>query len=446
MLHVIKKGLDVPISGPPVQSIQDGPKISSVALLGPDYVGMRPSLLVGVGDRVKLGQPLFNDKKTEGVVHVSPGSGTVESINRGAKRKFLSLVVALDGTNEQETFPVFKSLQDVDPGELRKVLIQAGMWTAFRTRPYSRVPSPTSDPSAIFVTAIDTNPLAAEPELIIDSNRDNFVAGLTALTRLAQGKTYVCTREDSRVPGEKVPGVQFEQFSGPHPSGLVGTHIGLLDPVSMKKVAWHLNYQDVIAIGHLLTTGTIMTERVVAVAGPKVLKPSLFRTRLGANTDELTAGNVDREHTRVVSGSLLCGREATAPENFLGRFHLQVAALEEGDKRELFGWQGPGFNKFSITKIYAGSMSGKKLPITTSTGGSVRAMVPVGTYERVMPLDILPTPLLRSLIIGDTEQSQLLGCLELDEEDLALCTFVCPGKYDYGSILRDNLTTIEKEG
>lgn len=446
MVHTISKGLDVPISGQPVQAIEEGPAIQTVALLGNDYVGMRPTLLVGEDDRVQLGQPVFTDKKTEGVVYTAPGSGRVVSINRGAKRRFLSMIIELDGSSDEVVFDSFDSLQDADAAELRRVLVESGLWTAFRTRPFSRVPSPTTEPNSIFVTAMDTNPLAAEPELIIDAHRDLFIAGLTAVSRLTQGKTYVCTREDSRVPGERVAGVQFEQFSGPHPAGLVGTHIAMLDPVGPNRTVWHLNYQDVIAIGHLLTTGRLMTERVIAVAGPRVTRPALYRTRLGACTDELLAGNVQVDNTRVISGSILCGREAAPPENFLGRYHLQVAALEEGNKREFLGWQGPGFDKFSITRIYAGSLGNKRLPLTTSTGGSRRAMVPVGTYERVMPLDILPTQLLRALIVKDTEQAQALGCLELDEEDLGLCTFVCPGKYEYGSILRENLTTIEKEG
>lgn len=437
----------MPISGKPVQDIQPGTAITSVALLGDDYVGMRPTMLVDVGDSVKLGQPVFTDKKTEGVIFTSPGSGTVKAINRGKKRKFESIEIELSG-DEEETFETFTDLADIDRQKIQDQLVKSGMWQSFRTRPFSRTPALGSEPNSIFVTATDTNPLAAEPELIIAANVDLFVSGLQVVSRLTQGKTYVCTRDDSRVPGDKVPDVVFEQFQGPHPAGLPGTHIHFLDPVGPTKTVWQIGYQDVIAMGHLFTTGRIMTERVISVAGPLVEQPGLFKVRLGACLDEaITLAKPNLKNARVVSGSILSGRKSVPTKNYLGRYHNQVAVLEEGNHREFLGWQKPGFDKFSITKIYGGSWLKERLfPLTTSTGGSKRAMVPVGTYERVMPMDMLPTQLLRALLTGDTEESQLLGALELDEEDLALCTYVCPGKYEYGSVLRESLTLIEKEG
>jgi Na+-transporting NADH:ubiquinone oxidoreductase subunit A len=449
MLKTIKKGLDVPISGKPEQDISDAPKATTVALLGEDYVGMRPKLHVAVGDKVKIGTPLFDDKKTEGVVYTSPAAGTVKEINRGAKRKFLSLVIDVDG-DAAEKFDSFKNLGDLTRDKVQDLLVKSGLWTALRTRPFSKVPLPGSEPHSLFVTAIDTNPLAADPELIIESQKENFVSGLTVLSKLTEGKTFVCTKEDSKVPGENVPNVSFAQFSGPHPAGLVGTHIHFLDPVSEKKTVWHINYQDVIAVGHLFNTGELMTERVISLAGPRVEKPRLLRTQLGANIDGLVADNADLDNARVISGSVLTGRKVEAPENFLGRYNSQVCVLEEGTKREFLGWQLPGPDKFSVTPIYAGSWLKKLFPMTTSSGGSKRSMVPMGTYEKVMPLDILPTQLLRSIIFcakhGETDQALRMGVLELDEEDLSLCSFVCPGKYDYSSILRETLTLIEKEG
>ena len=446
MAIVIKKGLDLPIDGKPVQAIQPGSDISQVALLGDDYVGMKPTLLVKEGDPVKLGQPVFVDKKTEGVVYTSPTSGKVSSINRGAKRKFLSMIFDVDGEAE-ESFQSHETVVDLGRESIQKQLLDSGMWAAFRTRPFSKVPLPGSDPSSIFVTAMDTNPLSAEPELIISNHSEHFTTGLQVITQLTSGKTFVCTRNDSRIAGDKVPNVVQEEFHGPHPAGLPGTHIHFLDPVGPEKTVWQIGYQDVIAIGHLFTTGKLMTERTVSVAGPRVLKPGLFTTRLGCRVEDLTSGMIDGDDTRIVSGSVLCGRTCEEPINFLGRYDVQISALEEGDKREFLGWQGPGFNKFSITRIYAGAVGvGKLFKMSTNINGSKRSMVPVETYERVMPLDILPTQLLRALIVNDTEQAQALGCLELSEEDLGLCTYVCPGKYEYGSILRENLTQIEKEG
>ena len=446
MAIVIKKGLDLPIDGKPVQAIQPGPEISQVALLGDDYVGMKPTLLVQEGDAVKLGQPVFADKKTDGVIYTSPTSGKVNSINRGAKRKFLSMVFDVDG-EEEVTFQSHDSVSGLDRETIQKQLLDSGMWPAFRTRPFSKVPVPGTEPNSIFVTAMDTNPLSAEPELIISNHSEHFSTGLQVITQLTSGKTFVCTRNDSRIPGDKVPNVVQEEFHGPHPAGLPGTHIHFLDPVGPNKTVWQIGYQDVIAIGHLFTTGRLMADRTVSVAGPRVLKPGLFTTRLGSRIEDLTTGMIDGDDTRLVSGSVLCGRTCEEPVNFLGRYDVQVTALEEGDKREFLGWQGPGFNKFSVTRIYAGAVAaGKLFRMSTNINGSKRSMVPVETYERVMPLDILPTQLLRALIVNDTEQAQALGCLELSEEDLGLCTYVCPGKYEYGSILRDNLTLIEKEG
>lgn len=446
MVYQIKRGLDIPIAGQPIQTIKPCAPVKAVGLLGADYVGMRPTMAVTVGDRVKLGQVLFEDKKNLGVVYTAPGCGHVTQINRGDKRRFESLVIELDG-DDQLTFQQYDSLDGLERELVQQNLLQSGLWTALRTRPFDKVPQPGTEPHSIFVTAMDTNPLSAEPELIIAEHGELFVAGLNIVKQLTSGNVFVCTRDDSRVPGENIPGIEFAQFVGPHPSGLVGTHIHHLDPVGPDKTVWYLNYQEVIAIGHLFTTGTLKTERVVALGGPRVEDPGLYRTRIGVCLDELVQGRVDLGNARVISGSVLNGHTSCSRLNYLGRYDLQVSVLEEGNKREFLGWQGPGFNKFSVTNIYAGSLaSGKKFNMTTSTGGSVRAMVPVETYERVVPLDVLPTQLLRALITDDTDLAQALGCLELGEEDLALCTYVCPGKYDYGSFLRQNLDRIEKEG
>jgi Na+-transporting NADH:ubiquinone oxidoreductase subunit A len=296
---------------------------------------------------------------------------------------------------------------------------------------------------------MDSNPLAADPAPVIADNQDDFVFGLHALTRLTDGQVFVCYRDGTDVPGHNVPNVTLEAFAGPHPSGLAWTHIHHLDPVGGNKVVWYLGYQDVIAIGSLITTGRLETDRVISLAGPGVKQPRLLRTRLGACIDELTADQIETEPAmRVISGSVLAGHKSQVPCNYLGRYHQQISVLPEGEHREFLGWQKPGFNTFSASRTFARSLvpGGGLLKLNTSLGGSRRAMVPIGAYEKVMPMDMLPTQLLRALIVGDTEQAQLLGCLELDEEDLALCTFVCPSKYEYGPLLRENLKKIEVEG
>ena len=447
-MTVIKKGLDLPITGAPEQRIEVAKQVTRVGLLGDDYVGMKPTMLVTVGDKVKAGQPIFLDKKTEGVTYTAPASGKIAEVNRGAKRKFESIVIDVDGDDRVE----FDGAKGSDPLSLGREgvteqLTASGLWTALRTRPYGKVPAPGSAPSSIFVQAIDTNPLAADPVVALADRKDQFSLGLVALTQLTDGKVFVCKGEGSEIPGGGVDGVSVETFSGPHPAGLVGTHIHMLDPVGPTKTVWYINYQDVAAIGSLLTTGVLDTRRVISLAGPVVNQPRLLETRLGADVGQLIEGEHSDVKIRPVSGSVLCGRTAADVHGFLGRYHNQISVLEEGDEREFLGWQKPGFDKFSTTNVFASAgIPNQKFAFTTSTGGSERAMVPLGTYERVMPLDILPTQLLRALIVRDTDQAQDLGILELEEEDIALCTFVCPGKYEYGSLLRDNLSTIEREG
>lgn len=447
-MTVIKRGLDIPVAGAPEQRIEVARHIQQVGLIGDDYVGMKPTMLVQEGSRVKLGQPVFEDKKRPGVMFTAPAAGTVAAVNRGAKRKFLSLVIDVEG-DEAVEFDSYTEGQVVGLGRegVTAALLSSGLWPALRARPYGGVPVPGSVPRAIFVQAMDTNPLAADPLVALAGREHDFTLGLTALTQLTDGTVYVCKAPKASLPGEGVSGVRVETFAGPHPAGLPGTHIHFLEPVGPGKTVWYLNSQDVVAIGATLRSGRLETRRVIALAGPQVKKPRLLETRLGADVLQLTEGELASDVNRIISGSLLHGRKVERPSHFLGRYALQISALLEGHVREFMGWQRPGFEKFSVTRVFASSLfRDKRFHLTTSTEGSERAMVPIGTYERVMPLDILPTQLLRALIVRDTEAAQQLGALELEEEDLALCTFVCPGKYEYGSILRDNLRKIEIEG
>ncbi len=443
----IRKGLDLPITGNPRQTIEDGPTIRSVAVIGFDYHGMKPTMTVKPGDRVKRGQELFSDKKTSGVIYTSPASGTVSAVHRGAQRVFQSVVIDIDGDDyiEFERYPS-SQLQSLERDQVRDNLLKSGLWTALRTRPYSKVPSPESTPNSLFVTAMDTNPLAADPTVIINDKAQAFSDGLTVLARLLDGKVFVCHAPEVQLPKGQGGNIVYQAFGGVHPAGNAGTHIHFLDPVSAKKTVWTIGYQDVIAVGELFVTGQLPVERVVSLAGPQVTNPRLIRTRLGASLDEITAGQLKDGESRVISGSVFGGRFGGAAVRYLGRFHNQISVLEEGRERTPFHYLRPGFKSFSVLPIYISKVLGGKFSFTTSTNGSERAMVPVGAYERIMPLDMLPTQLLRSLIVDDTEVAQQLGCLELDEEDLALCTFVCPGKYEYGPMLRRNLTRIELEG
>lgn len=444
----IRKGLDLPISGVPEQHVTTGASIHHVAIVGDDYVGMRPAMLVQEGDRVIKGQALFEDKKNPGVMFTAPASGTVVAIHRGERRVLQSVVIQIEGDEKRE-FARFDAadLATLSHDVVQTQLLESGLWTALRTRPYSKTPVPGTVPAAIFVTAIDTNPLSADPQPLILAERKAFDAGLTVLTRLTPGKVHVCQASGGKLGGHPQGQVAFNEFAGPHPAGLVGTHIHFLEPVSLTKQVWHLNYQDVIAIGKLFTTGELCAERIIAIGGPQATQPRLVRTLLGADLTALLAGETKEGENRIISGSVLSGRHATGPMAWLGRFHLQVSVVLEGRDKELFGWVLPGAETYSVTRTTLGHFLRHKLfNFSTSTNGGERAMVPIGNYERVMPLDILPTVLLRDLLAGDTDGAQALGCLELDEEDLALCTYVCPGKYEYGPILREVLTRIEQEG
>ena len=448
----IGRGLNVPIDGEPDQAAQpEFKEVGQVALVADDYIGMRPTLLVSEGDSVELGQPIFSDKKTAGVVYTAPASGKVNSINRGEKRRFLSLIIDKEGDQQGRDFGA------IDPGQAGEQtreqvvakLVESGLWTALRVRPFSKVPSPEEEaPQAIFINAMDTNPLAPCPAKVVEGALEEFRVGVQLLAKLTDGDVFVVRPPNSSVPGEKLAAsVRVAEFDGPHPAGLTGTHRHFLKPATIGRLNWYLNYQDVIAIGRLFVTGRLDPTRTISLAGPGVKNPRLVKTQIGASLKDLVEGELNEGEQRVVSGSVLCGRQSEELMDYLGRYHLQVSCLEEGSHREFLGWQMPGFDKFSVTRAFAAAwQAAKKFPMTTSTGGSERAMVPIGTYEKVMPLDLVATPLLRALISRDTGSAQELGCLELDEEDLGLCTFVCPGKYEYGEILRDNLLTIEKEG
>lgn len=452
MHYTIKKGLDLPITGSPEQTITEGNAVSSVAVIGMDYIDMKPTMKVQEGDRVKLGDVLFTDKKNEGVQYTSPGCGVVTTINRGARRVLQSVVVELDGDDEVEFSKyAVDQLLKLDAEAVRKNLVDSGLWVAFKTRPYSKIPGISTSPAAIHVSAMDTNPLAANPAVVIAQDEEAFKNGLVVLSRITDGKVYVSKAEGSNIPevsSDCAGCVEVNEFSGPHPSGNSGTHIHFIDPVSLTKTAWTIGYQDVIAIGKLFTTGRLNVERVVALAGPMVNQPRLIKTRLGASTENLVENEIkDHVQVRIISGSILSGRKAVNWADYLGRYHVQLSVLQEGRERQLLGWLNPAGEKFSFTNALFSSFNrSKKMAFDTSSHGSPRAIVPIGVFEGVMPLDILPTQLLRSLVVMDTDSAQSLGALELDEEDLALCSFVDSGKHDFGQALRANLSHIEKEG
>jgi len=448
MRFQLKNGLDIPIAGAPHQVMEQGAPLSRVSLLGRDYPGLKPVLAVEEGNRVALGQTLFTDKGHPEISYTSPASGVVSRIVRGYRRILEGVEIRISGDDELR-FNNYspEELDGLQAGEVREALQRSGLWTALRTRPFSRVPPADAVPHSIFVTAMDSNPLASDPEVVVSAYRQDFVHGLQVIQHLTDGTVWICTGAGADIPVPDRTRFRKAVFEGPHPAGLPGTHIHYLSPVSLDRTVWYLNYQDVIAIGRLFTTGRLWTERVVALAGPAVKRPRLLRTQLGASLGELLRDELIDAEVRVLSGSILSGRRAADAAAFLGRYHLQVSVLREGREREFLGWLGPGLNKFSASNAFLSALfPGRRLSLTTSQQGSPRAMIPVEAYQRVMPLRLLPTPLLRAILVSDTLTARELGCLELDEEDLALCSFVCPSKYDYGPALRETLNRIEKEG
>jgi Na+-transporting NADH:ubiquinone oxidoreductase subunit A len=420
----IKKGLNIPLSGRPVQVIGSGKRPGTVALMGDDYAGMKPRLEVSVGDRVKLGQVLFTDRAVPSVRYTAPGAGTVTAINRGERRKLLSVVIRLEGADEI----LFSSyaenrLPTLDRKTVIPLLLESGMWPVLRTRPFNKTPDPETAPHSIFITAMDTNPLSPSIEKVLEGRERDFMSGLAILSRLTEGKLFLCKAPGETLPLPEMQSLFIAEFSGPHPAGNAGTHIHFLDPVHRKKTVWHVPAGDAADIGALFTTGRIPVERVAALAGPSVRNPRLIRTRVGASLEDILSGELREGKHRIISGSVLSGRAAGEGTGFLGRHHRQITVIPEAGHR--------------ISPVRLNPGQGLS---------STKALYPIGSYEKVMPLDIMPTFLLKALAIDDLDEAESLGCLELDEEDLALCSFVCPSRIDHGVNLRRVLTEIEKEG
>jgi Na+-transporting NADH:ubiquinone oxidoreductase subunit A len=433
----IRKGIDLPLKGAPSSDLENINNISECALLGDDFPGMKPTMLVREGDRVKKGEPVFADKKNTEITFTAPVSGIVKSIVRGDKRKFLSMVFEKDG-GDAVRFDTAVS----DGDGVYKLLKTSGLLRAFRERPFAKCPSALRKPSAVFINCMDTRPLAPDMSVILRGNEEYFRKGVAAVAKLSD-KTYVCAGIDIQLP--QLPEADIRIFDGPHPAGLSGTHIHFIMPVSLNRTVWSVDMKDVIDIGWLLTHGELNEKVRLALSGD-FEKPCHVETLKGAPVAAVTAGRV-KDGARLILGSALYGMQVGESASHISSCWSQITALPELSERYLLGWTTPRCDLFSVKNIFASAFTGgKNLKFDTALNGAVRPMVPVGTYEKVMPLDILPTHLLRALLTNDLEMAEKLGALELCEEDLSLCTYVCPGKIDYAPLLRDALNAIEKEG
>lgn len=453
----ITQGLDLRLAGTPDQNgVPEKKDVRHVSITGGDYVGMKPTICVEEGERVLAGQLLFLDKKNPGVKFVAPGAGVVREIRRGEQRVFQCLTIELDPGEASlqsvsyEQTPADKLLSLCEK-ETRARLVDSGLWTALRTRPFSRIPKIDSTPIALFVNAADTNPHAPNPKKIIDVRRDDFVNGLRVLSKICGKRMWICLGAEEYAPEfivelEKTPNAQVVRFTGKHPSGLVGTHIAKLDPCGLGRVVWSIGYQDVLAIGELFVKGRYPSERIVSLSGPMVKNPRLVKICQGADVLELCEDELKEGPVRIVSGSVLNGRAINKTIPGVGRYANQISIVSDDAAREFLGWLAPAFDKFSASHLVGGSFLKKTFfNITTALHGGPRAVFPNQLFYKVLPLDIEPTILFKALEIGDLEACEKLGGFELDEEDLALCTLVDLGKNDFGQTLRALLDKAMKE-
>ncbi len=443
-LHTIRKGFNIPLHGGLESTeIRDAPSVQQVAALPQEAHGIKVKMLVQEGDAVKVGTPLFCDKRDPNVLFTSPGAGTVSAVNRGFRRMALSVVVDLDGDAHEN----WGTLTWDHPETIANNLQRSGLWTLLRQRPFDKVAESTAHPSSLFVTATDTHPLAPPPLAVLADREDKFKSGLEVLSRLAP-KTFLCTGKGEDWANLITDGVEHHQFSGAHPAGNAGVHINALDPVGQNKLAWNIGYQEVTEIGHLVQTGQLPMTRVIAAVGPAMNQPALIRVRRGTSTTKLIQAHNITEKVRVLSGSALSGDLANpdSPTGFLGSRANQMCVLSDAPEKEFIGWANPIGTRHTFTHTALGKFFRKEHKYDTDLNGSHRAIVPLGSWEEVMPMDIMPTQLIKALAAGDLEMCEKLGVLEVTEEDLALCEYLDQSKTAITSLLRAMLTQIEKEG
>jgi Na+-transporting NADH:ubiquinone oxidoreductase subunit A len=428
----LRKGLDLPISGAPTQVIEEAPVPRSVALLGDDFRNVRLAPRVEVGDRVGVGQALLIDRRNTSIQFPSPASGTVAAVHRGEARRLVAIEIEVGGTDSVE-FPrvAFEDLCGWSREQATQRLLEAGEWIALRTRPFGTIATPGSMPAAIFVRAMDSNPLAVDSTLVLRERLDDLRGGLAALSRLTDGPLYLCSRPGAVEPPPDVERLELVEFAGPHPAGLVGTHVHHLLPVSQERSVFYVGYQDVLAIGHLFRMGRPDPRRIISLAGPAVRSPRLLRTTLGASTEDLVRGELSVEQCRIISGSVLSGRAATRPGAFLGRYHEQLCAIPERAPKASGAWWVPSWKRLRRVPWWRSAPAW-----SNELHGDSSGFLPLDLFERAFPLRLPLSPLLRALAAGDAQAAAALGALELEEEDLALSSYLCPASLEYGPLLR----------
>lgn len=441
----IKKGLDIKLVGGAEKTVAEL-DVKNYAIKPTDFIGVFPKMLVKEGDTVKAGSPLFFDKHRDNIKFTAPVSGKVTELKRGPKRILLEVKIEADGKDDSVNFGKANTA-DLSREEIAEKLLESGVWPFIRQRPYSIIANPADDPKAIYIPAFDTHPLAPDFDLVVHGQGEAFQAGIDVLAKLTSGKIHL--NINSEAAPSKVfsnsKNVQVNEFSGPHPAGNVGTQIAHIDPINKGDIVWYLYPQDVLAIGKLFLEGKVDTTRLVAFTGSEVLKPSYFRTKIGACVDAMAENNVSDIKKRFISGNVLTGNKIERT-GFVGFYHSQVTVIPEGDQHEFFGWLLPSLKKHSFYKTaLSWLMPKKEYRLNTNLNGGVRAFVMTGEFEKVLPMDIYPMQLIKAIMVEDIDAMENLGIYEIVEEDFALCEYISTSKIEIQSIIRKGLDVIRKE-
>ena len=441
----LRKGLDINLKGKAAAEVVAVKEPGFYALCPADFTGVTPKVVVKEQEYVMAGGPLFIDKNHPEVQFVSPVSGVVTSVERGARRKVLSITVEAAQEQDYEEFGK-EDVSKMDAVSVKAALLKSGMFAFIKQRPYDIVADPTVAPRAIFVSAFDTNPLAPDFELALKGEEANFQTGLDALAKIA--KTYLSISVNQKAAAlTQAKNVTLTVFDGPHPAGNVGVQINNIAPINKGETVWTIDPQAVIFIGRLFNTGHVDLTRLVAVTGSKVKKPSYCKLKVGALLTNVFAGNVSTDkNLRYISGNVLTGKQITA-NGFLGAFHSQVTVIPEGDDvHEMLGWIMPRFDQFSTSHSYFSWLMGKKeYVIDARIKGGERHMIMSNEYDRVFPMDIFPEYLVKAIIAGDIDRMEALGIYEVAPEDFALCEFVCSSKVEVQRIVRAGLDMLRAE-
>ncbi len=443
----IKKGLDIKLKGEAEKTTETAVLSNFYVLRPEDFHGVIPKLISKVGTKVKAGEPVFYDKTDENIKFVSPVSGEIIEISRGAKRKILEIKIQADKSQTYQDNGKF----DVDaakPEEVKAHLLASGLWPFVKQRPYDVIANPEKAPKAIFISGYASAPLAADLDYVLQGKEAELQAAITALGKLTEGQVHVSVGKNTNSPLAGLSGVSVHKVSGPHPAGNVGTLINKVDPINKGETVWTVNAQDLIIIGNLLLTGEFNAERIVALAGSEVKAPRYFKTKLGSEVATMIydKGIEKDANARIISGNVLSGKEIK-PDGFLDYYSNVITVIPEGDDYEFFGWNKPIFNKISTSRALTFSwLNPKKLyDLNTNTNGEHRAFVTTGTFEEVFPLDIYPMQILKACMYKDLDEMEALGMYEVAPEDFALTEFVCVSKQPHQKIIREGLDLMLKE-